>query len=45
VTALVALVLWYHRATDSQKIQTWERSALQVSIPYEDVLVLLLEDE
>ena len=35
----------YHRATDihSQKIQTWENGALQVSVPYEDVLVLLLE--
>jgi beta-galactosidase GanA len=35
----------YHRAADihSQKIQTWENGALQVSVPYEDVLVLLLE--
>jgi hypothetical protein len=35
----------YHRATDihSQEIQKWENGALRVSVPYEDVLVLLLE--
>jgi hypothetical protein len=35
----------YQRATDihSQKAQTLENGALQVSVPYEDVVVLLLE--
>jgi hypothetical protein len=35
----------YHRAADihSQEIQKWENGALPVSVPYEDVLVLLLE--
>jgi hypothetical protein len=35
----------YHRATDihSEKPLTWENGALPVSVPYEDVVVLLLE--
>ena len=35
----------YHQATDihSQKSLAWENGAIQVSVPYEDVVVLLLE--
>jgi beta-galactosidase GanA len=44
-TASIALSPRYHRATDihSQRIQTWENGAVQVSVPYEDVVVLVLE--
>jgi hypothetical protein len=44
-TANVIVPPRYHRATDihSQKVQPWEKGAVQVSVPYEDVVVLVLE--
>jgi len=44
-TANIKVPPRYHRATDihSQKVQAWDNGAVQVSVPYEDVVVLLLE--
>jgi beta-galactosidase len=44
-TAGIGLPRRYHRATDihSRRIQTWKYGVVQVSVPYEDVIVLLLE--